>query len=106
MAAARPGMRPASVNARRRRKSIWAFVLRSSSAAHLASASWTAGSRRNSTLLRSLIGPTPVLAYWYREPALTTCWVACSLHSTTSKLETIAALRSSSSSTTSRSSRR
>ena len=28
---------------------------------------------------------------------LTTCWVACSLHSTTSRLDTIAAFRSSSS---------
>jgi hypothetical protein len=44
--------------------------------------------------------------YWYREPVLTTCWVACSLHKTTSRLETMAALRSSSSSTTSSSSSR
>src|SRR5215470_2465579 len=48
------GNRPASASARRNRKSIWAFVLRSSSPAHLASASCTAGSSRNSTLLRSV----------------------------------------------------
>ena len=39
--------------------------------------------------------------HWYRVPVLTTGWVACSLHKTTSRLETIEALRSSSSSTTS-----
>jgi hypothetical protein len=35
----RLGSRPSSASARRSRNSIWAFVLRSSSAAHLASAS-------------------------------------------------------------------
>src|SRR5262249_43218362 len=42
----------------------------------------------------------------HSEPVLTTCWVACSLHRTMSRLETMAALRSSSSSTTPSSSRR
>src|ERR1022692_4892733 len=49
-----PGSRPASASARRSRNSIWALVLRSSSLAHLASASCTAGSRRSRTLLRSV----------------------------------------------------
>src|SRR5215469_300789 len=48
------GIRPASASARRSRNSIWALVLRSSSEAHRASASWTAGSSRSSTPLRSL----------------------------------------------------
>ena len=48
------GSRPVPASARRSRNSIWALVLRSSSAAHLARASWTAGSSRSSTLLRSL----------------------------------------------------
>src|SRR6516225_9974576 len=47
-------MRSASVRARRSRYSIWALVLRSSSEAQRASASWTAGSSRSSRLLRSL----------------------------------------------------
>src|SRR5580698_4743722 len=51
---ARPGSRPASARARRSRNSIWALVLRSSTLAHRARASWTAGSRRSSTLLRSV----------------------------------------------------
>jgi hypothetical protein len=51
---ARPGSRPASASARRSRNSIWALVLRSSSPAHRARASWTAGSSRSSTLLRSV----------------------------------------------------
>src|SRR5215470_271225 len=51
---ARPGSRPASASARRSRNSIWALVLRSSSLAHLARASWTAGSSRSRTLLRSV----------------------------------------------------
>src|SRR6185312_13333723 len=50
----RPGSRPASARARRRRNSIWALVLRSSSAAHRARASWTAGSSRSRMLFRSL----------------------------------------------------
>jgi hypothetical protein len=41
---ARLGSRPASASARRSRNSIWALVLRSSSLAHRARASWTAGS--------------------------------------------------------------
>src|ERR1019366_1205409 len=45
--------RPASLKARRKRNSIWALVLRSSSDAHRASASWTDGSSRSRTLLRS-----------------------------------------------------
>src|SRR5499427_2122259 len=48
------GIRPASASARRSRNSIWALVLRNSSAAHRARASWTAGSSRSNTLLRSL----------------------------------------------------
>ena len=48
------GQPPASARARRSRNSIWALVLRNSSAAHRASASWTAGSSRSSTPLRSL----------------------------------------------------
>src|SRR5258708_10084354 len=56
------GSRPASASARRSRNSIWALVLRSSSAAHLAKASWTAGSSRSSTPLRSLTAsPSPCL---------------------------------------------
>jgi hypothetical protein len=51
---ARPGSRPASASARRSRNSIWALVLRSSSLAHLARASWTAGSSRRRMLLRSV----------------------------------------------------
>src|ERR1022692_66046 len=58
---ARPGSRPASASARRSRYSIWALVLRSSSLAHLASASWTAGSSRRSTPLRSVTAsPCPL----------------------------------------------
>src|SRR5215831_13481659 len=56
MVPARLGSRPASVRARRSRYSIWALVLRSSSAAHRARASWTAGSSRSKMLLRSLTG--------------------------------------------------
>src|SRR5260221_11311963 len=56
------GSRPASASARRSRNSIWALVLRSSSAAHLAKASWTAGSSRSRTPLRSLTAsPSPCL---------------------------------------------
>src|SRR5215469_18912531 len=62
MAPTWPGSRPASARARRRRNSIWALVLRSSSAAHRARASWTAGSRRSRRLLRSLTAvPVPAL---------------------------------------------
>ncbi len=93
------GVRPASARASRSRYSICALVLRSSSAAQRASASCTAGSRRKSTLLRSVT--ERLTFYWYSEPALTTCWVACSLQSTTRRLETMAAFRSSSRSTTS-----
>ncbi|MGH9078991.1 MAG: class I SAM-dependent methyltransferase [Acidimicrobiales bacterium] len=45
--------RPASLSTRRSKNSIWALVLRNSSAAQRASASWTAGSRRRRMLLRS-----------------------------------------------------
>src|SRR5260221_12684243 len=56
------GSRPASASARRSTNSIWALVLRSSSAAHLAKASWTAGSSRSSTPLPSLPrSPSPAL---------------------------------------------
>ena len=48
------GIRPASSRARRSSISIWALRLRNSSAAHRARASWTAGSIRSSTCLRSL----------------------------------------------------
>src|ERR1700759_374700 len=51
---ARAGSRPASASARRSRNSIWALVLRSSSPAHRARASWMAGSSRSRTLLRSV----------------------------------------------------
>ena len=47
------GIRPASSRARRSSISIWALRLRNSSAAHRARASWTAGSMRSSTCLRS-----------------------------------------------------
>lgn len=47
------GMRPASSRARRSSISMWALRLRRSSAAHLASASWTVGSIRSSNCLRS-----------------------------------------------------
>ena len=47
------GIRPASSRARRSSISIWALRLRNSSAAHRARASWTAGSIRSSTCLRS-----------------------------------------------------
>src|SRR5690348_7415694 len=56
MAPTSPGSRPASARARRRRNSIWALVLRSSSAAQRVRASWTAGSSRSRMLLRSLTG--------------------------------------------------
>src|ERR1700689_4597967 len=45
--------RPDSLRARRSRNSIWALVLRSSSAAHRARASWTDGSSRSRMFLRS-----------------------------------------------------
>ena len=48
--------RPASSRTRRSRNSIWALVLRSSSAAQRASASCTAGSRRSRMFLRSATG--------------------------------------------------
>src|SRR5258708_34631932 len=54
MVPTRLGSLPVSARARRSRYSIWALVLRSSSAAHRARASWTAGSSRSSMLLRSL----------------------------------------------------
>jgi hypothetical protein len=47
------GLRPASDSALRRRNSIWALVLRNSSPAQRARASWTAGSSRSRMLLRS-----------------------------------------------------
>jgi hypothetical protein len=47
------GIRPASSRARRNSNSMWALRLRKSSAAHLARASWTFGSIRSSTCLRS-----------------------------------------------------
>src|SRR5204863_6433879 len=58
MAPTLPGSRPASARARRRMNSIWALVRRSSSAAHRARASWTAGSRRSRMLFRSLTAVT------------------------------------------------
>jgi len=51
--------RPASVSARRRMTSIWALTERSSSAAHLATAAWTAGSSLSRTCLRSLPATGP-----------------------------------------------
>jgi hypothetical protein len=48
------GIRPASSSARRNSISMWAFKLRNSSPAQRVSASWTAGSIRSSTCLRSL----------------------------------------------------
>ena len=69
--------------------------------AHLARASWTAGSSRSRMLLRSVTVGSVAAVTGYRVPVLTTGWVACSLHRTTSRLETIEALRSWSSSTTS-----
>ena len=48
------GIRPASSRARRSSISMWALRLRNSSAAHWARASWTVGSIRSSTCLRSL----------------------------------------------------
>src|SRR5215469_8580972 len=53
-------MRPASDRARRSRNSIWALVDRISSAAHFASASWTAGSSRSRMLLRSAMAASGV----------------------------------------------
>src|SRR5262244_3049962 len=50
-----PGSRPAWANACRSRNSIWALVLRSSSAAQRVSASWTAGSSRSRMPFRSAI---------------------------------------------------
>jgi hypothetical protein len=47
------GIRPASLRARRSTISTWALRLRKSSLAHRARASWTAGSMRSSTCLRS-----------------------------------------------------
>jgi len=72
--------------------SICALLLRSSSLAHRAIASYTTGSSLNRTLLRSTTGVPD--RQWYSDPVLTTGWVAWSLHSTTSRLDTIAALRS------------
>ena len=94
------GVRPASSRARRSSISIWALTLRNSSAAHLANASWTAGSIRRSTCLRSLT------AHEYSVPVLTTGEAGWSLQSTTRRLLTIAAFRSSSRLTMSRSSSR
>jgi hypothetical protein len=48
------GILPASSRARRNSISMWALRLRNSSAAHWASASWTAGSIRSKICLRSL----------------------------------------------------
>src|SRR5690625_1242172 len=59
MACALSGIRPACGRAWRSRYSICAFVLRSSSAAQRASASWTAGSSRSSSCLRLLITESP-----------------------------------------------
>ena len=56
IARALPGIRPCSPRARLSRNSIWALVERISSAAHFASASWTAGSSRSRMLLRSAMG--------------------------------------------------
>jgi hypothetical protein len=50
------GRRPASASARRNSYSISAFVLRSSSFAQRASASYIAASNRSKTLLRSATG--------------------------------------------------
>jgi len=50
------GIRPASSRARRSSISMWALMLRNSSAAHRAKASWTMGSILSSTCLRSLTG--------------------------------------------------
>src|SRR5437660_8765401 len=50
------GNRPASARARRNTNSICALLLRSSSAAQRARASWTAGSNLSRTLLRSVTG--------------------------------------------------
>jgi len=57
------GIRPCSVSARRRRNSIWALVLRRSSAAQRARASCTAGSNRRRIFLRSDRGAGSV-AMW------------------------------------------
>jgi len=99
------GLRPASLSARRRTNSICALVLRSSSAAHRASASCTEGSSRKRMLLRSDRG-TLDTRYWYSDPVLTIGCVPRSPHSTTRRFETIAAFRSSSSSTMPSSARR
>src|ERR1700722_9287886 len=69
IAATWPGSRPLSARARRSRYSIWALVLRSSSAAHRARASWTAGSRRSRMLLRSLTGRACPCLRWAGWPA-------------------------------------
>ncbi len=47
------GIRPASLRARRSSISMWALRLRNSSADHRVRASWTVGSMRSSTCLRS-----------------------------------------------------
>ncbi len=72
--------------------SICALLLRSSSLAQRATASYTTGSSLNKTLLRSPTGASD--RQWYSDPVLTTGWVAWSLHSTTRRLDTIAAFRS------------
>src|SRR5277367_5271147 len=60
MSPALSGRRPAARSDLRSKSSIWAVVLRSSSAAQRARASYTAGSTRRRTLLRS--GTTAALS--------------------------------------------
>ena len=108
-----PGIRLASVRARRSRNSIWALVLRSSPDAQCASAPWTAGSRRSSIFSRlpRAAGPpngpvrplvrrpahwsrgTPPVRHWPSERLLTTGWASRSPARTTSRPVTMAGRR-------------
>lgn len=93
------GSRPASASALRSRNSIWALVLRNSSAAHRARASCTAGSSRSRIPLRSLTVPGPSASCTASRNSRPAGWPTYRTE-TMSRLETIAVAGSSSSSTT------
>gem|GEM_PF-5025940 len=82
---------PAVCNALRSKYSICELALRRSSAAHLCSESKTAGSSRSKNAFFFAMS-----GYWYSVPVLTTGCASLSPHSTTIRLLTIVALRSSS----------
>ena len=88
--------RPAFFNAVSIRNSIWPFTLRNSSTDHFSRALYTSSSILNTNVFLSA---TPLIDYEYNEPVFNTGWAPLSPQSTTIRLLTIAALRSSSSST-------